>query len=102
MRELYVYYRIEPAQVERAARQWAALRDELAAAWPRLHVRLLRRDDAPSAVTQTWMEIYDFDAGARAEGVDREVEEDIERRAARLLTAIAGQRHREAFVAASD
>ena len=101
VRELYVYYHVEPAQIERAATQSASLRSELAAAWPRLRARLLRRDDARTALAQTWMEIYTFDAEARVQGVDREVEDDIERRAARLMTAVAGPRHCEAFIASN-
>jgi hypothetical protein len=102
MRELYVYYRVEPAHIERARLQLDALRTELATARPRLRMRVLRRDDAGVDGAQTWMEIYVIDAGARSGGVDREIEDDIERRAARLLTAIVPPRHCEAFIASDD
>src|SRR4051794_33050237 len=72
MRELYVYYRVDAAQAPRTSLQLAALRAELAAAWPPLRMRVLRRDDAGNEGTQTWMEIYTMDAGTQGAGVDRE------------------------------
>ena len=97
MRELYVYYRVPDDAAAAAAREVAAVQDELRAAWPGLEARLLRRPDS-SGGQQTWMETY-----ARAPaGVDAAVQADIEARAARLLTHVAGPRHVEVFLACAS
>ena len=97
MRELYVYYRVPDGAAEAAAPEVATLHAELRAAWPGLDARLLRRPEA-SAGQQTWMEIY-----TRAPaGVDPALQADIEARAARVLTCVAGPRHVEVFLACAS
>ena len=97
MRELYVYYRVPEGAVEAAAHDVAVLHAELRAAWPGLDARLLRRPEA-SRGQQTWMETY----ARPSDGVDAALQVDIEARAARLLTHLAGPRHVEVFVACAS
>jgi len=67
----------------------------LRARHPGLTARLLRRPDELNG-TQTWMEIYSFDA--HAGGVTPQIEAEIEREASALAACIAGTRHTEVFV----
>ena len=57
--ELYVYYRVDPQQVELAeAAVWAA-QQALCRDWPGLSARLLQRADGhASDQPATWMEVY--------------------------------------------
>ncbi|MEJ6002286.1 DUF4936 family protein [Paucibacter soli] len=85
--ELYVYYRLLPAQAEAARAQIAALRLP-----DGVTLRLLQRDadDVKVADMPTWMEIYQ---GASAQDLtlaERAV-------AAALAPCIEGERHIERF-----
>ena len=94
MRELFVYYRIDPAVA-------AATRDAVEAMQARLRhshrglvARLLVRDEEGSG-PQTWMETYAL-PGSR-EGVDRRLEAAIEAEAVAWAHRVVGPRHVEAF-----
>ena len=100
MRELFVYYRVPAANAAVALAQVQALHAELRTLEPSLRARLLCRPDEVGG-QQTWMETYATDPGCDPAGVGDRLQAEIERRAARLVTAGVGLRHVEAFVACS-
>lgn len=101
MRELYVYYRVPAAVVDRTERELRDLQADLRSAHPGLRTRWLRRPADPG-ITQTWMEIYALDPAVAPDGIDAQLERAIESSAARCLTGIEGPRHVEAFLACAS
>ncbi len=98
MREVFIYYRVEPAQADalrEAVSRWQA---HWCLAHPGLIARLLVRDDGAGDL-QTWMETYSTDPRRLPLGVDPDLQAAIERDAATLAPMISGARHSEAFVA---
>ena len=80
--ELYVYYKVDGAQVSAALRAF----DEASAGLSGLRPRLLRRESSADG-QQTWMEIYrSVDALA-----------DEQRFAAAMAACVSGDRHIERF-----
>ena len=98
MRELFVYYRVPVEDAVAARAQVQALHTELRTIAPDLNARLLHRPDEADG-QQTWMETYALDPRAEPIGIGADLQAEIEARAARLVTKIAGSRHVEAFVA---
>lgn len=99
MRELFVYYRVEPADAAAARAQVEALQARLRQVHPGLVARLLIRAGEGSSL-QTWMETYAL-PGSR-DGVDARLEAGIEAAAAAWSPLVAAARHVEAFTAAGD
>jgi len=95
MRELYVYYRIDPAVAAAAREAVDAMHERLRLRHPALVARLLVRAEA-GATAQTWMETYAL-AGS-PEGVEPLLEAAIETEAATWAMLREGPRHVEAFV----
>lgn len=93
MRELYVYYRVNPLHAAQAEAEVCALHAELREQFPGLTARrLLRAEANSSAGSQTWMEIY-----ARTSGLsDRHLDAILER-GTDLVRSIDGPRHSEVF-----
>lgn len=99
MRELFIYYKARP---EDAAALQAAVETGQAALrsrHPGLVARLLRRREASSDGTITWMETYAMSHAAQAGGVSAAVERDIEAASERLGAWLVGARHVEVFEA---
>ena len=100
MRELYVWYRMHDRHAHAARAAVLAMQRSLVERFPGLQARLLiRRDD----VAQTWMETYARAAhdAADGEGIDRVVEAAIAAAALPWSGFVDGERHVEAFEAAS-
>ncbi len=92
MRELFVWYRVDPRQAGDAKTAVTAMQQLLTDQYPGLQARLLvRRGEAQ----ETWMEAYARPADEA--GIDADLEADIERHAAALAAVIDGNRHAEAF-----
>ncbi|WP_349744421.1 DUF4936 family protein [Roseateles cavernae] len=83
--ELYIYYKLGPAQAEAALAAFEQARGEAP-------VRLLQRRDGDAALL-TWMEVYGPDV-AQAQLVEQRI-------AAVMAPFAVGARHREAFEALS-
>jgi hypothetical protein len=94
MRELFVYYRIDPAAAAATREAVEAMQARLRSSHPGLVARLLVRDEDGSA-PQTWMETYAL-PGSR-EGVDRRLEAAIAAEAEAWSHRLVGPRHVEAF-----
>lgn len=101
MRELFIYYRLQPSDAEVARGLVLAFQAQLRRQYPPLIARLLRRPsvagqaDAP----QTWMETYSTDPMRAPEGITAELQAAIEARATVLQPLLAGPRHTEVFTA---
>lgn len=63
MQELYVYYKLEPEQVEAALVAFRQLQADLRLQLPGLQSRLLQRPVTPGT-QQTWMEVHSWPQGA--------------------------------------
>lgn len=97
MRELFIYYAVDPAQAGALREALAAWHRALRAEHPGLIARVLVRSDAPGA-RQTWMETYSTRPELLPDGIDAALQARIEADArARLLPLIAGDRHVEVF-----
>jgi hypothetical protein len=93
MRELYIYYRVNPQQAVQAEDEVRALHAELREQFTGLTARrLLRADAASSASSQTWMEIY-----AHPSGLSDLALAVILKRGTELVRSIDGPRHPEVF-----
>lgn len=95
MRELFIYYRIQVAEVSLALATVSQFQARLRVRHPGLSARLLRRPDEQDN-TQTWMEIYSF--ALAEDGVTPEIESDIAAEATALSPFMTGTRHIEVFV----
>jgi len=96
MQELFVYYKVEPAQTAAARAAFDQLRAALKTQWPALQSRLLTRPAAAGAV-QTWMEIHAWPEGCADAPADWV--EQLERQAGESGGPSVGGRHVEVFVA---
>jgi len=98
-RELFVWYRVRRERASEARRVVAEMQRSLVEHWPALQARLLVRDEDPVA---TWMESYARGpTAAAAIGVDADLEAAIAAAAIALAGVIDGERHVEAFEAAT-
>lgn len=79
--EIYVYYKLEPAQAEAARSTFEQARGEAP-------VRLLQRSEAAASLL-TWMEVYGADV-AQADAVEQRV-------ASAMAGLVSGPRHLERF-----
>ncbi|HUG23325.1 DUF4936 family protein [Piscinibacter sp.] len=95
MRELFIYYRIKAVGASSALRTVGECQARLRSRHRGLTARLLRRPDEHNG-TQTWMEIYSFDA--HPGGITPEIEAEIEHEAQALAAFIDGSRHTEVFI----
>jgi hypothetical protein len=93
-RELYVYYRVAPAQWRAAADAVSTWQRELGRARPGLIARVLRRPDVRDDAV-TLMETYAFEAGAGA--IDDALQSAFERGAPALRRWLIGERRIEPF-----
>ena len=95
MRELFVWYRVDPRRADPAREAVDAMQRSLAAVCPGLQARLLVRREA---AVETWMESYARPRGSgdRA-GIDAATEAAIAAAAESLRDLIEGDRHVEAF-----
>lgn len=95
MRELYLYYRVDPAAALQAGDEVRALQVELCERMPGLVARWLLRaetTEAASLTHQTWMEIYTHPAGLSDDAMAV-----ILSRGDEVVRSIAGPRHPEVF-----
>ena len=93
-RELFVWYRVDRAHIDRLRAEVDAMQRALEARCPGLHARLLIRDDGPGA--QTWMETYSV-ANGNGTGIDAALQALIEARAAPIRPLLDSDRHVEGF-----
>jgi hypothetical protein len=98
MRELFVYYRVRPADARAAHAAVLAFHAALMQRHPTLKARLLRRPESGQA-EQTWMETYATDAPADSAGISASMQADIETSAQALAPFVQGTRHVEVFEA---
>lgn len=102
MRELFIYYRVNPSEAlaVRAAvhRLQAGLREQ----FPHLIARLLCSDETDGGEWQTWMETYATDPALDPGGIDTALQSEIQTQARVLLPMLEGLRHTEAFVACAS
>ena len=101
MRELFIYYRADPAQREFVASAVADFQARLRARYPWLVTRLLRRPELTDGL-ETWMETYSADRSLRINGVSAEVQADIEQHALVIAPCLGSPRHVEVFVACAS
>ena len=94
MRELFIWYRVGPAQAAEATRRVRDMQAALVASVPGLQARLLVRAGA-GADDATWMETYALPG--RVEGIGPALEADIEARARTFGGLFEGGRHAEVF-----
>jgi hypothetical protein len=100
MRELFVYYRVRPADAPAALAAVRQLHAQLRHAYPGLRARLLHRPDDDKDL-QTWMETYQTDP--TRDGMAADLQADIEARAHALLAPLLqGPRHTEVFIACAS
>lgn len=93
--ELFVYYRVAPADAQHAAAAVHTMQAGLRASWPGLQARLLRRPEPTPQGELTFMEVY-ARPGWPA-GVDAPLRAEIEAAATALAPWLAGARHTEVF-----
>ena len=99
MRELFVYYRVDPANADAAKGAVKAMHLRLRQAHPGLVARLLTRA-GEKPTPHTWMETYALPGST--DGIDVRLEAKIEAAAAEWRALVSGARHVEPFIAASD
>lgn len=96
--ELYVYYKLLPAQAPAVRLAFQRLCADLATQLPGLHSRLLARADADGE-RLTWMEVHAWPPGHPGQT-------DWEARLAQLaqthMPALASPRHEERFIPLGD
>jgi hypothetical protein len=92
MRELYVYYRIDPRDAASGRAQVEQLFDRLCRRHGGLHARLLTRPPAGDGAAETWMEVY-----THPHGIDAQLQAGIQAAAQGVPQARLGERHAEAF-----
>jgi hypothetical protein len=98
MRELFVYYRVDPPDSDAARVAVAAMQERLRRRHRGLVARLLVRAE-DGATARTWMEVYALPGSA--DGVDRRLEAAIEAEAETWASLRSGPRHVEAFTLSS-
>ncbi len=96
MRELFIYYRANPADASALQARVLAWQADLQARHPGLQTRLLRRPE-PADGWHTWMETYSLPQSP--DGVPMALQDDIEAAAGALLAPWrTSPRHVEVFV----
>ncbi|MES3015549.1 MAG: DUF4936 family protein [Pseudomonadota bacterium] len=98
MRELFVYYRVRPADAAMASIAAHAMQAQLRIRHPELIARLLCRPDSGGG-EQTWMETYAADPARAPEGIGAALQAAIDEAALALQPWLVGPRHTEVFVA---
>lgn len=93
--ELYVYYRVAPADAQAALQTVNRFQQRLREQHPGLATRVLRRSGERSDGV-TLMEIYAFDDG-RSMGIDPALRSRIEEAAAALTPLLSSPRRTEVF-----
>jgi hypothetical protein len=93
MRELFIYYRLRSDVADAAQVAVRGFQEKLCERHPRLIARLLCRPDEGDD-WQTWMETY-----STFEGINSELQAEIESAADVLLPMLNGPRHTEVFIA---
>ncbi|MDE2627609.1 MAG: DUF4936 family protein [Burkholderiales bacterium] len=101
MRELFVYYRVNPLDAVAVRAGVDRLQAELRARFPHLVARLLCGGEADGE-WQTWMETYATDPALDHGGIDTALQSEIETQARVLLPMLDGLRHSESFVACAS
>jgi hypothetical protein len=101
MLELFIYYRLEPADAPAAQRAVAAFQADLQARYPWLLARLLRRPHATDG-HETWMETYSADPAMNSTGITPDIAVQIEAAAVALAPLLRGARHTEVFQACAS
>jgi len=99
MRELFIYYRVRPADAVAALAAVQRLHAQLRSNHAGLCARLLRRPDDDHEL-QTWMETYATDPPH--DGISAELQAEIETGAGALAPFIQGTRHTEVFIACAS
>lgn len=95
-RRVYVYYRVQAADLVDAVQAARALQAQLRDRWPGLQAELLARPEAGSDDARTLMEVYALDA--EPGGLDAPRQAAIEAAAAQALAPwLQGPRHVEVF-----
>ena len=103
MRELFIYYRVDPAHAPTLREAITGWQARLRTDHPGLIARLLVRADETPGGMETWMETYAMGAPAGALGIDDALAARIAREAGALCEGrIAGGRHVEAFRACAS
>ena len=98
MRELFIYYRVDPAHARTLREAVTGWQARLRADHPGLIARLLVRADETPQGMETWMETYATAAADAAAGIDDRLAARIAREGGQLCTGrIVGDRHVEAF-----
>jgi hypothetical protein len=92
MRELYVYYRIDPRDAANGRAQVEHLFDRLCREHRGLRARLLKRPPAGAGAAETWMEVY-----THPQGVDARLQAAIQGAAHGVPQARLGERSAEVF-----
>lgn len=92
MRELYVYYRIDPRDAAAGRAQVEGLFEQLCRRHPGLQARLLKQPPA-DGTAETWMEVY-----THPQGIGAPLQAGIQAAAHGVPQARLGERHAEAFV----
>jgi hypothetical protein len=98
VRELFIYYRVQPAQAAAALDAVQRMQLDLMRRHPGLKARLLRREpefEATANALETWMETYALESNP--EGVTPALQADIAALGG-ALDMIQGPRHVEVFV----
>jgi len=91
MKELYVYYRIDPADAATALPQVERMFNGLRHGHAGLHARLLRRAQ-PEENQETWMEVYTYPGG-----ITPDLQAAIDAATRDTPGARIGTRHQEVF-----
>ena len=101
MRELYIYYRVDPVNAPAARAAVTEWQLQLCARHPTLTARLLRRPEMIDG-RETWMETYSNDPLRDPAGVSAELQADIEAGAGAFSDLLDGPRHTEVFFACAS
>ena len=91
--ELYIYYKLEPTEVDAVLVAFDGLRAALQSRLPGLQSRLLKRP-APAQAQQTWMEVHTWPQGAEP---PPDWQALIEHLAQPMALLLSGTRHCELF-----
>lgn len=97
MRELFIYYRSQPAHAAAVQARVLEFQAALCRAHPGLVARLLRRPEERNGLL-TWMETYAIEPMVTSCRLDDDLQRQIERHATCLQGLIDGERHTEVFL----
>ncbi|MGY0194906.1 DUF4936 family protein [Leptothrix sp. BB-4] len=90
---LYVYYRVDPQQLDAARSSLRATQAALQADWPGLRAECLQRADRVDGEAPTWMEVY-----RHPDGLSPACLADLRQRLSDLPIGRLAGRHEERFV----